>query len=233
MKRIAVLVLALVCMALPGTAQTAGTAAKMVVWEPKPGMERSFEEGYKRHLEWHRRNNDPWVWHGWTLLAGERAGWFVDGSFFHPWTDFDSPMKPAEDGADNAVNVSPHAEVRNVGIVESVPALSNVQPDGLKSPLMIFLRLSIAAGSEAKLEAAIGSALQGKELSGWQRLVLRPASGWNEYVLMIPTMKSSEVGAQQQRIRNLLEALQGSGVTITKVENELARYRTDMSYSRQ
>ena len=230
MKRIVVLALILACMALQGLAQT---AAKMVTWQAKPGMERDFEEGYKRHLEWHRRNNDPWVWHGWTLLTGERAGWFVDGSFFHAWTDFDIPVKPAEDGADNAVNVNPHADVRNVGIVEGLPNLSNVQPDGLRSPLMIILRLSVGAGSEGKLEATMASALQGKEFANWQRLVLRPASGWNEYVLMIPTGKQSEVGAQQQKIRILVEAVQASGVSITRVDNELARYRVDMSYSRQ
>src|SRR6266496_2896312 len=124
MKRIMVLVLVVVSMALPGLGQT---AAKMVTWQPKAGMDRDFEEGYKRHLEWHRRNGDPWVWHGWSLLTGEHAGWFVDGSFFHAWTDFDTPLKPAEDGADNAVNVGPHGDVRNVGVVESVPGLSNVQ----------------------------------------------------------------------------------------------------------
>jgi hypothetical protein len=230
MKRVLVLALLFIGIALPGRAQT---AAKMVTWQPKPGMERDFEEGYKRHLEWHRRNNDPWVWHGWTLLTGERAGWFVDGSFFHPWTDFDTPVKPAEDGADNGVNVSPHADVRNVAIVEGVAGLSTVQAEGMKSPLMIFLRLSVGAGSEGKLEAAMASALQGKEFANWQRLVLRPASGWSEYVLMIPTGKQSEVGAQQQKIRILVEAVQASGVPITRVDNELARYRVDMSYSRQ
>src|SRR3954452_24837517 len=155
MKLVWVLTALLLALSVPGLGQT---AAKMVIWQPKPGMERDFEEGYKRHLEWHRRNNDPWVWHGWTLLTGERDGWFVDGSYFHVWTDFDTPVKPAEDGADNAVNVSPHADVRRVGIVEGVAGLSNVQPDGLKSPLMIFLRLAVAPGSEGKLGATLGSA---------------------------------------------------------------------------
>jgi hypothetical protein len=38
--------------------------ARLVVWEPKPGMAKEMEEGYKRHLEWHRRNNDRWAWEG-------------------------------------------------------------------------------------------------------------------------------------------------------------------------
>jgi hypothetical protein len=32
-------------------AQQAGNVARIVVWQPKPGMARDFEEGYKRHLE--------------------------------------------------------------------------------------------------------------------------------------------------------------------------------------
>ena len=35
-----------------------GTAAQLVVWEAKPGMAKEMEEGYKRHLGWHRRNDD-------------------------------------------------------------------------------------------------------------------------------------------------------------------------------
>jgi len=66
-------------------------------------MDHDFEEGYKRHLGWHRQNGDSWSWNGWTIISGDATGYFVDGTFFHAWSDLDSPVSPAADGADNAV----------------------------------------------------------------------------------------------------------------------------------
>src|SRR5580765_6771708 len=54
-------------------------AARIVVIKPKEGMQKQFEEGYKRHLEWHRRNKDTWTWYGWQIIAGDRFGYFMDG----------------------------------------------------------------------------------------------------------------------------------------------------------
>ena len=45
------------------------TVARIVVWEPKPGMAKEMEDGYKRHLEWHGRNDDRWAWEGWTVTS--------------------------------------------------------------------------------------------------------------------------------------------------------------------
>src|SRR3712207_695819 len=88
----------------------AGLAARIVVIKPKDGMQKQFEEGYKRHLEWHRRNHDPWAWYGWQVVAGSRLGYFIDGTFGHRWEDFGAPVGPAEDAADNALNVAPYGD---------------------------------------------------------------------------------------------------------------------------
>jgi len=92
----------------------------MVVWQMKPGMARDFEEGYKRHLDWHRKNNDTWTWRGWTIVSGEHFGYFVDGTFFHTWKELDTPVSPAADSADNGVNVMPYAEIRSAAFYEAV-----------------------------------------------------------------------------------------------------------------
>ena len=61
-------------------------------------MDRDFEEGYTRHLTWHRKNDDGWTWYGWTTISGEHFGYFVDGTFFHAWSDLDSPVNPEQIG---------------------------------------------------------------------------------------------------------------------------------------
>jgi hypothetical protein len=53
------------------------------------------------------------------LISGERDGMLLDGTFFPQWTDLDAPVSPAGDGADNAVNVEPYAEVRSLASYEA------------------------------------------------------------------------------------------------------------------
>src|SRR5262245_21678170 len=96
-------------------------AARLVLWRIRSGQEQAFETGYRRHLEWHRAHSDRWAWHDWMLVSGERVGAFLDGTFFHPWTDFDHPVDPAGDAADNERNVEPHADVGALASYEIVP----------------------------------------------------------------------------------------------------------------
>jgi len=120
-------------------AQGGGNVARIVVWQAKPGMDRDLEEGYKRHLEWHRNNGDLWSWYGWNIVSGERDGYFVDGTFFHTWKDLNSPVSPAADGADAAVNVSSYGDVRSAAICEAVPTLTDLRAQQLVSPLLTFV----------------------------------------------------------------------------------------------
>src|SRR5690606_29684102 len=98
------------CAYVPATHAQSGTLARIVVIQPKPGQAAAFEAGYQRHLEWHRKNADPWRWYGWTFVLGHRLGQFMDGTFGHTSADLDGAIKPAEDRADNAVNVTPYAD---------------------------------------------------------------------------------------------------------------------------
>lgn len=81
-----------------------GPVAHFSFWQPKAGEEKNFENGYKQHLNWHKTNGDKWAWYGWYIISGPRSGQFVDATFNHAWGDFDKPVKPAEDGADNQLH---------------------------------------------------------------------------------------------------------------------------------
>ena len=58
-------------------------AAFLFAYDIPPGMQTRFEEGYHRHLEWHRQAKDPLVWYGWYVMTGDKLGRFVDGTFGH------------------------------------------------------------------------------------------------------------------------------------------------------
>jgi hypothetical protein len=213
-------------------AQANGNAARIVVWQPK--LARDFEEGYKRHLEWHRRNGDSWTWHGWTMLSGERPGYFVDGTFFHAWNDLDSPVNPAADAADNAVNVFSYAELRSAAIYEAIPALSNLGPPQLASPLLTFCHFDIQPGKAAEFESLIAAELRTPQASAVRRVLLRPVNGASEYLLLLPGEKQSDLGPQAEFSSRLLQTIardaKGDPVVL-RFHSETARYRPDLSYT--
>lgn len=88
-----------------------GNAAFLFAYNPKEGQENQFNEGYKSHLEWHRRNADPFVWYGWYVLSGDRVGMFIDGTFGISYEAFDNRVAPAEDIAHFQRTTAPYADV--------------------------------------------------------------------------------------------------------------------------
>ncbi|MBA3914237.1 MAG: hypothetical protein H0X25_10410 [Acidobacteriales bacterium] len=138
--------------------QGSGTVARMVLWRAKPGMTKQFEEGYQRHLEWHRKNHDSWNWYGWNIVSGERFGYFLDGSFFHTWAEMDSPVSPAGDSADSAVNVSPYAEILSVAMYESLPLATNFRPGELSASHVTFSRWEVQPGRAGEFESLLAAA---------------------------------------------------------------------------
>ncbi|HWR14463.1 MAG TPA: hypothetical protein VN577_06525 [Terriglobales bacterium] len=202
---------------------------RMVTWQPKPGMERQFEEGYKRHLVWHTNAKDPWIWHGWNINSGDRSGWFVDASFGHAWTDFDSPVNPSGDRGDNEKNVVPYADVRQVSTFEVVPAASNLDEQRLSSRLLTFVYLDIRPGFGGQFEASIASALQGTAAP--PHALLRPANGTMQYLLLLAADKNSDLGPTSETVRKLLASISERDANlIQRVGTETASHRPDLSY---
>jgi hypothetical protein len=207
----------------------AGPYARMVVIEPRPGQTGAFEQGYQRHLEWHRKAGDSWTWHGWSFVLGERLGQFMDGTFGHAAANFDAPVQPAGDAADNAVNVVPYADFASHGIFRRLDAASVGQPLPDASPFLAMATYTVAAGEEAAFErqlaAAAAKAGKGTGQAArftWYRLQL--GGSGPQYVLMraLPTF-----GAAAE-LPEVLPA--GAAPMVRQVRTELLRYRSDMSY---
>jgi hypothetical protein len=67
----------------------------------KPGMTKQYEEGRKKHMMWHAKQNDAWSWLTWEVVTGENTGSYVIGTFGHSWSELDGRTKfEAEDSAD-------------------------------------------------------------------------------------------------------------------------------------
>lgn len=194
----------------------------MVVLKPKPDQASKFIAGYERHLEWHKHNKDPWTWHGWTFVLGERIGQFMDGTFGHAVTDFDQAIHPAADAADNNLNVAPYADFVSHAIYERLEAASVGAPLPDVTPFMAMTTYTVIPGQESSFEAAITRAakrLTNQRLS-WYRL--RIGGPLSQYVLMRPAQSFSAAGALG-RI-DLPEGL------VQRGDSELLRYQSTMSY---
>ena len=101
MRRIGIFlaVVSVLLLALPVVAQEdSGNVAEVVCNKVQPGKNSQFEEGVKKHLDWHRRQNDSWTWVAWQVITGEDTGTYCWGTFGHNWEDFDNPGVPPSCG---------------------------------------------------------------------------------------------------------------------------------------
>src|SRR5919109_3198566 len=90
------------CTAVQVAAQTAASSqqqttagagdliVQVIAGRAKPGSEAQYVEGRKRHMEWHRAQNDKWAWHAYEVISGEGTGSVVTVSSPHKWADRDA-----------------------------------------------------------------------------------------------------------------------------------------------
>jgi len=182
-------------LALPLFAQIQpGPFARIAVLRPHDGDTVDFEAGYIRHLDWHRRNEDPFTWFGWTIWAGERQRWFVYATFGHASGDFDKAVNPADDERDNIANVTPHAQFVANGLYEFLPALSRGNPQPTASARLEFTTVELLPGREKAFESAL--AAQREHLADetlWFRMIAGGAAP--RYVRLRP--RATILGAEQ------------------------------------
>jgi hypothetical protein len=205
--------------------------AHFSVWKPKAGHEQHFEKGYKQHLLWHRDNGDTWAWYGWYIISGSRAGQFVDATFNHAWADFDKPVKPAEDQADNLLHTYPFGDFKGGYKLVHLTSLSISDSNSLQSK---FLRLiwihvtDVTAGK--KLIEKLKTTYQLAGIKSFMTFKLVDGDDLNQLLLVIGLNRFEEYG----RFENLQEDLSAIEFalkikTITSITSETLAYRADMS----
>lgn len=233
------------------TAQEAGAsgdgdAAHLFAYWAKEGMRAQFDEGYRRHLEWHRQKQDPLVWYAWYVVHGERTGLFIDGSFGQPFSRFDERVDPEGDRADGAKNVTPFADPAFLATYVLRRELSTGQPleEEEPSPSVQVFHYRLRAGTEQKFERVVLAARE-----ALLRSEAAPAHTWYElvvggeqpsYMLMVARdgwadydhfrLRLSDLiadGRERDEAERLLDDLASSVETVL---SETWSYRSDLSY---
>jgi hypothetical protein len=222
----------LLCVLLSNAALAQQHIAQFVVWKPNQGQEQLFETGYKQHLLWHKANNDTWGWYGWFIISGPRLGQFMDATFDHSWSDFDHPVKPAEDRADNNLHTVPFGAVQTVCKVSCLTSLSTANASSLQSKFLRLITLQVTDMNNGiklmeQLKRTYSATLP---LENMQVYKLVDGGPINQLILILGFSNFEAYGKSE----NLQEALFTTETalkvkTIEAITAETLVYRADMS----
>lgn len=209
----------------PGSA----TIARTFEIDAREGRTRQFEDGYRRHLDWHTRAGDQWAWYMWKVTNGERAGLYVDGTFGHEWADFDAAVDPPGDGADNGLNVNPFVTRGANHVWRLRPDLGGLPVDPENAPMVLRTEYRIRSGARKEFDGALRRL---REVAGNREYaVLELVSGGelSTYVVWVPVGSWSEAGAFTDRASDTMQALTALAES---TRAELWNFRADMSICR-
>ena len=238
-------VLLLMLLALPVLAQEEeGTIARIVFFRAKPGMQQQLEAGLKKHMAWHKVQNDPWAWSTWSYVSGEETGMYGGGTFGHKWEDFDNvPIDQAADGADVAENVIPYAAPgAEWRYYQFLPKVS--KPLGTPAAMSQVLVFRVRFGKSAEFASLIKKFHQASEKTnwpvhyGWYMLV--NGGQLPEYVLVLPRENWASMKGPEKPFPAMLAEAVGQeeaeallkrwGKVIKSESSTLARNRPELSY---
>jgi hypothetical protein len=149
-----------------------GPFARISMLKPHDSQIYDWEEGYLRHLQWHKNNQETWNWYGYNLWSSAHQRYFVYASFGHSAHDLSNPIDPVADERDTRVNIIPYVEFLDNMLFEFLPRASD--GNGIPTPLprTEFTTVDVKPGMEARFEAALYAArprLQSETL--WYRLL--------------------------------------------------------------
>lgn len=227
-------------------AEASGTAAHLFAYYPKDGMRAQFDEGYRRHLDWHREKQDPMVWYAWYVVHGERVGMFIDGTFGRPFADFDERVDPAGDREDGAKNVTAFADPAFLATYVLRPELGTGQPleDEQPSASVQVFHYRLRAGTEPRFERAVRAAREALRRSPeapvhtWYELVV--GGEQPSYMLMVARDGWADYDHFRRRLSDLIadgresdeaeRLLDDLATSVESVLSETWSYREDLSY---
>jgi hypothetical protein len=151
-----------------------GPYARIAIMRALDGHGVEFEQGYIRHLQWHRDAKDAFNWYSYSVWASsERQRWIIYATFGHTAAELSNPVAPLEDERDNLMNVLPHSLFLGNWIYEFLPALS--RGNGMPTPMARaeYTTVEVNLGQGKAFESALAaeqSKLEGETL--WYRLVV-------------------------------------------------------------
>ena len=214
----------------------------------KPGMTRQYEEGRKKHMDWHRQQNDAWSWYTWEILTGENTGSYVVGSFGHRWSELDSRTKfEAADSADAMAHMGRALESEMQSYYRFRADLSPSTPPPQPAPLGVVTHFLLNPDGlndfiESAKKVSQGIKKTNYPLSGAMRWYQLQNGGPSPHLVLVgdranwaafepPTQKTLDAMMEEaygkEQGAAILSTLRKA---IRSVSTETIRYRAELSY---
>lgn len=216
-----------------------GVAAHFFVYQVRPGAQTQFEQGYRKHLGWHRNHHDPLAWYGWTVADGKRSGYFIDASVGEPFAAFDHRVDVDQDGADFSVSVTPYVTPVADLAYALLPELSFGTPLESRKPSdsIQVTYFNLRPGTQARFEHALQvarrtlAATPGAPPHTWYRLVT--GGDKPEYMLMVARANWTSYDSFDKELVDLLagdaSALRDFSDSVRSMNTESWNYHADLS----
>jgi hypothetical protein len=249
MRKTTVLLLAaLIASVVPGL--SAQDKSVNVGWvyatTPKPGMIKQLEEGRKRHMDFHRKQNDSWTWEIWQVETGDSTGSYVSASFGHSWQDLDAweQKMGTADLADGAVNLAPYAASTTASIWTVLKDSSRPPTTSDHPKLAEVNHFLLKPGTELDFMDASRKITDAINKTNWAAYytwyALQDGGEGPHYVLLIYMNGWADLAGPEPEFHAMLEKAMGQhdaealmhsvNQTIKREWTETVRYRPDLSY---
>jgi hypothetical protein len=182
-----------------------------------------MEDGYIRHLEWHRQVKDKFNWYSYSFWSSAvRQMWIMYASFGHTPAELSNPVSPGEDQIDALINI-PDVQYMGSSVYEFLPALSrgNSLPSAVLKAELTTVELNF--GGDKAFEEALASGqseLQGETL--WYRMTA--GGDTPRYIRLRPRVSLENILNQRagQALPDKVKAL------VSKMTVEILTLRPDM-----
>jgi len=224
--------LCLLGLALAAPVAAQGDGGALYAYRPHAGEKVRFDEGYGRHLEWHREKRDSLPWYGWDVVAGRRMGEFIDGTFGIAFAALDQRVGPAGDATDAAATFGSYAQPTGRWLVRLRRDLGTAAPleDRAPAALMQVVTYRVPPTARPAFEAAL-QAVRGKE--GYAPYAVYECvigTGEAEYMLVVGHAGYAGFeNAKRDPARALSLELADRAVPGVTAESELWQLRQDLT----
>jgi hypothetical protein len=211
----------------------------------RPGTVQEYEASRKKHMAWHKAQNDPWAWEVFEIMTGPDTGGYLIASGEHQWKEMEAWVAKMadDDAADSRASMGPYIASTEREYWTELNAISRLPTSEARSPLLTVTTYHVKPGGDAALRTAIAkvnAALDAGKFplrSIWYVLtnggssptyaVVAPRAGLGE---MAPSPSLLEV-LEQQLGKPAADALVKSFFdNVVSANTELLRLRTDLSY---
>ena len=142
------------------SAQTAppDSVTEVIRQKARQGTQQQYEAARKKHMAWHKAQNDPWAWDVFQITTGPDTGAYIIASGNHQWKEmeaWDAKMGDADTADSQAamggfIDGSERSYWTQLNSISRLPALNE------RTPLATITFYRIKPGTDAAVRAAIG-----------------------------------------------------------------------------